>query len=192
MGDSSRQKIRPCTSSHSSNNSPNTASSQNLRGFSPRANLEAQIAGALNDSVTAAKYFLDATAQKHASELLELQNSVQSQADLAKSFAETVEKLALNPNPRGLPDSAWPPLPGNGQLLSPQAGTGGPIHHRSMQGDPKVAQHVALASKQISLEYGWLDEGDEPFTKSVEAQRELLQRFNSWFDRKATPEPTKG
>jgi hypothetical protein len=47
--------------------------------------------GALNNSVTAAKGFLDATAQKHTSELLELQNSVQSQADLAKSLTETVE-----------------------------------------------------------------------------------------------------
>ena len=281
MGDSSRQKTGPRTSSRGSNNSPNTASSQNPRGFSPRADLEAQIAaspspvssakdarswleskgwlltseddsklkladilltatlsfklpaeasatirsvafllrdladealassvtdaivdkmidklseplGALNNSVTAAKDFLDATAQKHASELLELQKSVQSQTDSAKALAETLEKLALNPNPRGLPDSAWPPLPSNGQLSSPQAGTGGPIHRGSMQADPKVAQRVALASKQILLEYGPLDEGEEPFTKSVKAQRDLRQRFNSWFDKKATPDSSEG
>ena len=178
MGYSSRQKNGPCTSSHGSNNGLNTTSVQNYRGFSPWADLKAQIAvspcpvtlakdawswlenkgwlltsdedsklkltnilltatlsfkllakasttiysvafllhdlvdealastvtdaliekmidklskplGALNDSITAAKGFLDVTAQNHASELLELQNSVKNQADLAKSLTKS-------------------------------------------------------------------------------------------------------
>ena len=170
MGDSSRQKNSPWTSSRSSNNNSNITSAQNPWGFSPQANLEALIAaspslvtsvkdarswlegkgwlltskensklkltdilllaalsfkllaeastaiylvafllrdhadkalattvsdtiiekmidklsdplGTLNDFITTAKDFLDATAQKHASELLVLQNTVKQHAD---------------------------------------------------------------------------------------------------------------
>jgi hypothetical protein len=277
MGDSSRQKSGPRTSSRGSNNSQNNASSLNPRGFAPRADLEAQIAASpspvtsakdarswleskgwllnteensklkfadillsatlsfklpaeastairavalllrdhadeefsstvsdsiidkvidkliepvdkLNNSVIAAKDFLDATTQKQASELLSLQESIKQHADLVKSFTESSEKFAQSSIPRGRADAAWPPLSGVNPPVSTQGHPAPSPLRGGSQPDPRVAQRVALATKQLLIEYGPLDEGEEPRPRSVEAQREMRQLFNGWND---SVEPTE-
>ena len=117
--------------------------------------------GALNESVSAAKEFLDATLQKHASELLELQDSTKQQAELVKSFTEASANLAQNHNPQGLADAAWPQLTGSNHhppLGCPVI----PQHRGNTQADPKVIQRVSLAAKQLLIEYGPLDDGEPP------------------------------
>ena len=46
----------------------------------------------LNTAISSAKNFWEATTQQQASELISLQESLKQQADLDKSFNETVEK----------------------------------------------------------------------------------------------------
>ena len=128
--------------------------------------------GTLNVSVAAAKEFLDATLQKHASELLELQDSMKQQVELVKSIAETAEKLAQNPNLRGLADTAWPLLSGSNRQ-STQGQSSLPLHRGSSQADPKIIQRVSLAAKQLLIEYGPLNEGERPHPKSADSQKEM-------------------
>ena len=111
---------------------------------------------------------------------------------LTKSLAETSKKLVQSPNPRGLTEVAWPPLPGNGPQRVSLGHTLAPLHCKAIQADPKVAQHVALATKQLLIEYGLLDKGEEPYPKSVKAQKDLWKHFNNWFDRYAMTETTEG
>ena len=48
--------------------------------------------------------------------------------------------------------------------------------------DPKVTQHVALATKQLLIEYGPLEEGEALRPKTLDEQKELRQLFNDWID----------
>ena len=70
----------------------------------------------LNNAVNATKTFLDAVAQKQATELLSLQESIKQQSELIKSLTDASEKAALVANPSSLADSAWPPLPASGRV----------------------------------------------------------------------------
>ena len=137
--------------------------------------------GAFNESVSAAKEFLDATLQKHASELLELQDSTKQQAELVKLFAEASAKLAQSHNPQGLADATWPQLTGSNHQ-TPLGCPAIPQHWGNTQADPKVIQRVSFAAKQLLIEYSPLDDSEPPHPKTAEAQRELRQRFNSWID----------
>lgn len=80
-----------------------------------------------------------------------------------------------NPNPRGLSDSS-----------APHAAT--PMPHSGIQTDPQVT----LVSKQLLIEYGPLKECKKLQPKTIETQRELCQLFNSWINRIAFPEVSKG
>ena len=136
----------------------------------------------LNNSITATKMFLDAAAQKQASGLLSLQDSVKQQETLAKSLADSADKLIHAPNPLGLDKSAWPRLGTNpsGTLLA--VPPGGQKVRGNHQTNPKVAQRVALATKQLLIDYGPLDVGEELHPRTIEAQREFRQLFNGWLD----------
>jgi ABC-type transporter Mla subunit MlaD len=65
----------------------------------------------LNESITAAKSFLDTTLQQQASELINLHNSVKQHSNLAKTLADSSDKLS-QVTTRNLDDASWP-------LLSP-------------------------------------------------------------------------
>ena len=77
-------------------------------------------------------------------------------------------------------------LPGLGsqhahwQLLTTPPGTQVPVgsHHT----DPKVVQRVVLAAKQLLIEYGPLDAGEEFPPSTIEAQRDMRKLFNGWID----------
>ena len=43
-------------------------------------------------------------------------------------------------------------------------------------------QHVALATKQLLIEYGPLEEGEALQPKTLDEQKELHQLFNDWID----------
>ena len=45
-----------------------------------------------------------------------------------------------------------------------------------------MAQRVALATKQLLIDYGPLEEGEELWPSTVDEQRELRQLFNDWVD----------
>ena len=137
----------------------------------------------LLDSITSAKNFLDATSQQQANELISLQESVKQQIDVAKTLAETSEKLNIVSSSRSLNDSAWPPLsatnPGTSQAVHPSS----LLHsHNPTPNNPQILQRVSLASKQLLIEYGPLEGNEVPRNKSIEAQRELRQTFNNWVD----------
>jgi hypothetical protein len=65
----------------------------------------------LNESITAAKSFLDTTSQQQASELINLRDSVKQHSDLAKTLADFSDKLS-QVTTGNLDDASWP-------LLSP-------------------------------------------------------------------------
>ena len=136
----------------------------------------------LNEHINATKSFLDAAAQKQAAELLSLQEAVKQQADLINSLADASGKATQAPNPRGLSDAALPLLTTSG----PQGHLQGPLGPMPPRGppmaDPKVAQCVALASRQLLIDYGPLDKGEELCPKTMDEQRELRQLFNDWID----------
>ena len=135
----------------------------------------------LNEHIDATKSFLDAATQKQAAELLSLQEAVKQQAHLINSLTNASEKATLAPNPRKLSDAAWPLLTASGPQGRLQAPTG-PMPLRSLpMADPKVVQHVTLASKQILIDYGPL-EGEELHPKTIDKKRELRQLFNHWID----------
>ena len=136
----------------------------------------------LNNSITATKMFLDAAAQKQASGLLSLQDSVKQQETLAKSLADSADKLIRAPSPLGLDETAWPRLSANpsGTLLA--VPPGGQMIRGNHQTNPKVAQRVALTAKQLLIEYGPLDVGEELHPRTIKAQREFRQVFNGWLD----------
>ena len=136
----------------------------------------------LNNSITATKMFLDAAAQKQAMGLLSLQESVKQQEGLAKSLATSAEKLNCSPNPLGLDDAAWPRLAANPPSSAPSSPTGGQAPRSNIMANPKVAQRVALAAKQLLIDYGPIDAGEEQYPSTIEAQRSLRQKFNGWID----------
>jgi hypothetical protein len=105
----------------------------------------------LNNAISATNTFLDATTQKQAAELLSLQESVKQQVELVKTITDASEKANLAANPRNLADAAWPPLPaaknaplnlGSPAFMAPCGAT---------HADPKVTQHVALATVKTRL-----------------------------------------
>ena len=146
----------------------------------------------LNDAINVTKEFLDATSQKQAAKLLSLQESLVLHSNSVKSLAEVADKAANNYNPRGLADSAWPQLVGANPVAQRQSSTALPLIQGSDRYGSKVAQWVALTTKQLMLDYGLLDEGEEPRPKTIEAQRELRQLFNGWIDKTNTPDVTDG
>jgi hypothetical protein len=142
----------------------------------------------LLESITTAKSFFDATSQQQATELISLQESAKQNYEVAKSLAETSEKLNQASISRSLSDSAWPPLsapnPSTSQAIHPAS----LLHARNAtSANPQVLQRVALASKQLLIEYGPLEENEEPRVKSIEAQRDLRQTFNDWIDNCTIP-----
>ena len=67
-----------------------------------------------------------------------------------------------------------------------------PLIHRGDHNGPKFAQQVILTTKKLLIDYGPLDEGVEPYPKTIEAQREMQQLFNGWIDKANPPEETDG
>ena len=63
-----------------------------------------------DSAISAAKNFLDATSQQHATDLLSLQDSISKQSDIVKSLANSSEKVNLASNSRDLSDANWPHL----------------------------------------------------------------------------------
>ena len=131
----------------------------------------------LNNSITATKMFLDAAAQKQALGLLTLQDLVKQQEDLAKSSATSVEKLNCATNPLRLDDAAWPRLVANPLASVPNAQPPplprGQAPRNNNIPDPKVAQRVALATKQLLINYSLLDVGEEQHLSAINAQRNM-------------------
>jgi hypothetical protein len=144
----------------------------------------------LLSSVTSAKNFIDAASQQQATELLSLQESVKQHNDLTKSLAESSEKLNQVSTSRSLTNTAWPPLSATNPAPSQTIHPASLLHsHNSSSATPQILQRVSLASKQLLIEYGPLEENETPRDKSIEAQRELRQLFNDWIDNHtATPE----
>jgi hypothetical protein len=144
----------------------------------------------LLNSVTSAKNFLDATTQQQATELISLQESVKLNNDLTKSLADSSEKLNQVSASRSLTHSAWPPLPAtrpSSQSIHPAS----LLHsnNNSASANPQILHRISLASKQLLIEYGPLEENEVPRIKSIEAQQELRQTFNDWIDNcTVTPE----
>ena len=137
----------------------------------------------LSDSIEVAKNFLDATSQQQASELVSLQESVKLQTDIAKSLADSSEKISIASDPKSLANADWPPLASTGNNnMAHQLHPASLLHRRGSPIDPRVLQRISLASKQLLLDYGLLDEGEQLHSRSIEAQRELKQRFNKWLD----------
>ena len=131
----------------------------------------------LSDLIDSTKSFLDATSQKQATELLSLQDVVKQQAELIKLLS-----VIQQSNPRGLSEASWPLLPPAGPPSGSQPHLG-PRHHRvNVSTDPKVAQRVALATKQLLIDYGPLKEGEELRPSMADGQKELRQLFNDWID----------
>ena len=99
-----------------------------------------------------------------------------------KSLADVTEKVTQCSNPRGLAEATWPQLVGANPLAQRQNSLALPPIQGSDQHGPKVAQRVALATKQLLIEYSPLDKGEEPRLNTIEAQREMCQLFNGWID----------
>jgi hypothetical protein len=123
-------------------------------------NLKEQIIK-LADSVSTTKSFLDATSQKQVAKLLSLQESVKQQCDNAKLIADSLAKLSAAQAMGNL--IAWPTLT-SANPTSPQL-----IHLASLfhsctvsQANLKVLHHIALASKQLLIEYGMLEQMKHP------------------------------
>ena len=112
-----------------------------------------------------------------------MQEAVKQQAGLINSLTAASEKAAAQaPNPRGLSDAAWPQLTASGPLGHLRITTG-PMPPRGLpMADPKVVQRVTLASRQLLIDYGPLEEGEELHPKTIDEQRELRQLFNDWID----------
>jgi hypothetical protein len=127
----------------------------------------------LNNSITATKMCLDTATQKQALGLLMLQDSVKQQEDLAKSLATSVKKLNHSPNPLGLDDAAWPRLVANSPAASPNGPPGGQTSRGNSQTNPKVAQHIALAAKQLLINHGPLEAGEVQHLSTIDAQRNM-------------------
>jgi hypothetical protein len=141
----------------------------------------------LLDSVTAAKSFLDATSQQQASELISLQESAKQHNDIVKALAETTDKLNQPSASRSLNESTWPLLfaanPTPTQAVHPASLL---RSHNPASANPQIIQRVSLASKQLLIEYGPLEENVERRNKSIEEQRELRKTFNDWIDKDTT------
>ena len=137
----------------------------------------------LLDSVTSAKNFLDATSQQQATELISLQESTKQHNDIVKVLAETTDKLNQTSASRSFNDSAWPLLSATNPSTTQAVHPASLLHsHNSASNNPQILQRVSLASKQLLIEYGPLEENEEPRNKSIEEQRELRQTFNVWID----------
>ena len=61
-----------------------------------------------------------------------------------------------------------------------------------MSTDPKVAQRVTLATKQLLIDYGPLEEGKELWPSTADGQKELRQLFNNWIDAINSSETVEG
>ena len=55
-----------------------------------------------------------------------------------------------------------------------------------------MVQRVSLTSKQLLINYGPLEEGEELRPKTIDKQRELRQLFNDWVDATAAAEVSEG
>ena len=115
----------------------------------------------LNNSITATKMFLDAAAQKQASGLLNLQDLINQHEATAKSLADSADKLSHAPNPGALDDDAWPRLSARPSAATLNPPPGAQVPAGSHQANPKVVQRGALAAKQLLIEYGPLEAGEE-------------------------------
>ena len=142
----------------------------------------------LNNSITATKMFLDAAAQKQASGLLNLQESINQPEATAKSLADSADKISHAPIPGVLDDVTWPRLSACLTAATPIPPPGAQSPVGSHQADPKVVQRVALAAKQLLIEYGPLDAGEESPTSTVEAQMDMRKMFNGWINTHSTQE----
>jgi hypothetical protein len=136
-------------------------------------------------SITKAKDFLDATSQKHASELLNLQELTKGNTDLSKSLADTSEKIGQVSNPRNLSDTDWPlSHPGNPTPRSTHLAS---LVPSSSPAIAKIQQCTILATKQLMIEYGPLAEGETPKERSNKSQRALHDLFNNWLTADSDP-----
>ena len=143
----------------------------------------------LLDSVTTVKNFLNATSQQQATELISLQESVKQYSGVAKSLAETSDKLNQALVSRSLRDSAWPLLSAAIPVTSQAVHPSSLFHSHNPASNPQILQRVSLASKQLLIKYGPLEENEEPRNKSIEEQRSLRQTFNDWINNfTTTPE----
>jgi hypothetical protein len=96
---------------------------------------------------------------------------------------ESLEKLNQALTSCSLTNSVWPPLPATNSASSQTIHPASLLHsHNPASTNPQILQHVSLASKQLLIEYGPLEENEEPRNKSIEAQRELCQTFNNWIN----------
>ena len=137
----------------------------------------------LTNSISSANTFLLAASQQQATELLSLQESVKQQNDLTKSLAESSEKLIQSSASRGLTDTAWLLLSASNPTSPHSIHPASLLHtHNSSPAVPKLLHQVSLASKQLLIDYGPLDENEAPWDKSIESQRDLRQLFNQWTD----------
>ena len=132
----------------------------------------------LNQSINSNRFFLDAALQKQAAELLSLQDAVKQQVELIK-FLTDVQPL----NPRGLSDATQLLLAATGLQSSIQALLGPVPPHINTPADPKVAQQVGLTSKQLLIDYGLLEEGEELWTSTINEKG----RFGSFSMTGLTP-----
>ena len=158
-------------------------------------NIVDQVAAKLNDTitslnlaVTSAKNFLEATTQQQASDLISIKETLVQQDGLVKSLAEVVEKISAVPNPPGLANGNWPPLPQPGvPLASGGSAIVAMASHLSSPLNSKLLQPVSLMSKQVLIDYGPSNPDDPPRDKSIEAQRTFRGMFNNWIDISTPP-----
>ena len=66
--------------------------------------------------------------------------------------------------------------------MVPNPPPGGQASRGNIVANPKVAQCIALAAKQLLINYGPLDVGEEQHPSTIEAQRNLQQKFNGWVN----------
>ena len=142
----------------------------------------------LNEAIASTKSFIEAVAQQQTTYLISIQDSFKQHSDIVKTLGEAVEKCTSATNPHGLANSSWPPLP----LMSTHEATAGtPVASRpsliNNMSSSKLAQHVALASKQSMFDYGPMELGNPPKDKLINAQWALKSLFNDWINFNTPP-----
>ena len=140
----------------------------------------------LNDAITSAKNFTEATTQQQATYLIGIQDTLKQQTEIVKSLREAIKKKGSAPNPRNLPDSSWPPLPQPGPHLPATSFSPARPPHISPTVPSRLIQRVSLAAKQLLIDYGPVELGDPPKDRSVKAQCALRGMFNEWIDNSCT------
>ena len=142
----------------------------------------------LNEAIASTKSFIEAVAQQQTTYLISIQDSFKQHSDIVKTLGEAVEKCTSATNPHGLANSSWPPLP----LMSAHEATAGtPVASRpsliNNMSSSKLAQHVALASKQSMFDYSPMELGNPPKDKLINAQWALKSLFNDWINFNTPP-----